>query len=72
MCVVIRLKVIMLKILCERGQNRAGLKRKTAANLNQSVSMIILGCWTKNRLFWERGSIFMLIGKKKRLWSLPT
>jgi hypothetical protein len=22
-------------------------------------------------LFWERGSIFVLTGKKKRLWTLP-
>jgi hypothetical protein len=25
--------------------------------------------WTKDRLFWERGSIFVLIGKNKRLWT---
>ena len=59
---------MILKIIWERGQNRAGLKTKEA-NLNQSVHLIILGYWTKGMLFWERGSIFVLIGKNKRLWT---
>ena len=56
-----------IKKSSERFQNRAGLKRKEAANLNQSIPLIILGYWTKAMLIWERGSIFVLLGKNKRL-----
>ena len=27
------------------------------------------GCWIKEMLFWERGSVFVLIGKEKRFWT---
>jgi hypothetical protein len=27
------------------------------------------GCWSKNILFWGRGSVFVLTEKKKRLWT---
>jgi hypothetical protein len=53
----------------ETGQNRAGLKKKEAANLNQSIPLRILDYWTKDMLFWERGSVIVLIGKKKRIWT---
>jgi hypothetical protein len=43
----------------------SGPKKKEAAKLNQSIS----GCWTKDMLLWERGSVFVLAGKKKRLWG---
>lgn len=57
--------MVILKVLWERGQNGAGLKRKGAANLNQSIPLIISGYWTKDKLFWERSSVSALIGKKK-------
>ena len=59
MHVVISLVVMILKILCERGQDRTSLKQKEAAKLNQSISLMILGCWTKDVLFYERDSVFV-------------
>lgn len=72
MCVVLSLVAMILKILWERGQNRAGPKRKELAKLNQSIPLMISGYWTKDMVFWERGSAFMLIGKKRRLWTTFT
>lgn len=53
-----------LLILCERGLRSEGPTKKEAANFNQ----LILEFWTKDMLFWERGSVFVLRGKEKRLW----
>lgn len=61
--------VTILKILWEGGQNRTGLKREETGRLNQSIPLMISGCWIKDMLFWERGSVFVLMGKKKRLWT---
>ena len=58
---------MILKILCERGQNRVGLKRKEVANLNQSIPLMILGCQTEDMLFWERGSIYVNRKEEKAL-----
>ena len=63
------MRVIALQILYKRGQNRANLKKKEAAKLNQSIFLMTLGCWTKGMLFWGRGPVFVLTGKKKRLWT---
>ena len=30
---------------------------------------MILGHWNKDMILWERGFAFVLIGKKKRLWT---
>jgi hypothetical protein len=30
---------------------------------------MIFGYWTKDMLFWERGFVFVLRGKEKRLWT---
>ena len=70
MNVVINLVIMVLKVLWERDQNTTDLKSKEAANLNKSILWIILSCLTKDMLFWERGSVFVLIGKKKILWKL--
>jgi hypothetical protein len=50
---------MILKILWERGE---------ASKLNQSIPRTISGYLTKDMQFWERGSEFVLIGKKQRLW----
>jgi len=60
MHVVVSLVVMVLKSLCKRCQSRAGLKRKKAAKLNQSILLMILDCWTKDLLFWERDSVFLV------------
>jgi hypothetical protein len=60
---------MILKILWKRGQNRAGLKRKEAANLSQYIPLMISGYWTKDMLFGERSSVFGLVGKWKRSWT---
>lgn len=60
---VMRLVVVRLKIPWERGQDRAGLKRKEVANLNQ---LMISDYWTN---FWERESVFVLIGMKKKAFD---
>ena len=61
---------MVMHILFERGQNGANLSRRWCARLNQFILPIISNCWTKNMLCWERGCIFVLIGKKKRFWIL--
>ena len=35
----------------------------------QAKHLMISSYWKKDMLFWERGSVFVLIGKKKRLWT---
>jgi hypothetical protein len=30
---------------------------------------MILGCWTKEMLFWERGSVFVLTENLEWLWT---
>lgn len=57
---------MVLQILYERGQNRADLNRRGAARLNQFIRLMILGCWTKDMLFWEEIFVFVLTEKKKR------
>jgi hypothetical protein len=52
--------VMILEILWERGQ---------ATKLSQSISLMISGYWTKDMVFWERGSVFVLIRKKEGLWT---
>lgn len=47
-----------------------GLKKQKAANVNQSILLMILGCWAKDMLFWERCSVFVLT-EKKRFWISP-
>jgi hypothetical protein len=32
---------------------------------------MVSGYWTKDRLFWQSDFVFVLIGKKKRLWIPP-
>ena len=71
---IIKMKVIISSVvimvwyfLFERGQNRADLKWKGAAVLNQSILMMTSNCWTKGSSL-KRGSRFVLTGKKKRLW----
>jgi hypothetical protein len=39
---------MILQIFWERSQNRAGLKRKKTATVNQSIPLKILGYWTKD------------------------
>ena len=34
-----------------------------------AVPLMISGYWTKDMLFLERGSVFVLTGKEKRLWT---
>lgn len=53
---------MMLEILWERGQ---------VINLIHFISLMISDYWTKNVLFWEKDSIFMLRGKKQRLRTPP-
>jgi hypothetical protein len=43
---------MILKFLWERGQ---------------AIHLMISSYWTKDMLFWEEGSVFVLIGKEKRL-----
>ena len=47
--------VVILKFLWERGQ---------------AIPLMISSYWTSDMLFWERGSVFVLTGKEKRLWTL--
>lgn len=58
---------MVLQILYERSQNRAGLKKKEAAKLNLSLLLMISGCQTEDMLFLKRGSVCVIIGKKKML-----
>ena len=51
---------MVLKTLWERGQ---------AINLIHSLPLMLL--FIKCVLFCERGSVFVLIGKEKRLWTPP-
>lgn len=60
--------MMVLYTLYERGQNRAGLKKWRTAGLNQSVLLMTLDNWSKDGLRWEKGSRFVLTGKKKGLW----
>jgi hypothetical protein len=46
--------LIVLKLLMERGQ---------------AVPMMNSRYWTKDVLFWEKGSVFVLTGKENRLWT---
>jgi hypothetical protein len=50
---------MVLKTLCERGQNGAGLKKKEAAKLNHSILLMISGCWGKEMLFWEKNHLYL-------------
>lgn len=34
----------------------------------QAILSVISSYWTKDMLFWEKGSVFVLTGKEKRLW----
>jgi hypothetical protein len=66
----ISLVIMILKIPCQGDQTRAVMMKKHNAklNLNQSIPLMISGYWTKNMLFWNRGSVFVLIEKAKRIW----
>jgi len=55
--------------LCDRGHNRTGLREKEAANYNQSIRLMISNSCFKDILFLERGSVFVLAGKKERIWT---
>jgi hypothetical protein len=46
--------VFILKVLWERSQPK---------------QFLIASYWTKNMLFWEKGSAFVLTGKVNRHWS---
>ena len=61
----------VLNILFEGGQNGADLGKRGDAELDQSMLVMTSNRGTKDMLCWERGSRFVLTGKKKRLWS-PT
>lgn len=37
----------------------------------QAKHLMISSYWTKDLLFWKRGSVFVLTGKEKRLWTIP-
>ena len=50
--------IVLLQILHERGQNKAGLKKKEAAKFSQSIFSIILCCWTKDMLFGNEALYF--------------
>jgi hypothetical protein len=54
-----------LLIFCERGHSKEDRREKEAAKLNRLIS----GFWTKDMLFWEGGSVFVLTGKDTRLWT---
>lgn len=43
------------------------LNTKEAAKVNQSILLMVSSCWIKEKIFWERGSIFVLTEKKKRI-----
>jgi hypothetical protein len=62
--------VIVLQILYERGLKRANLKKQEIANLNQSILLMIFGCWTMDMLFWERGPLFVLTEKEEKALEL--
>lgn len=46
MQVIKTVALMIIKILCERGLNRP--EEKEAADLNQSIPLMMLGCWTKD------------------------
>ena len=46
--------MVILKFLWERGQ---------------AIFVMLSSYWTKDVLFWERGSAFVLTGMEKRLWT---
>ena len=58
----------VLNILFEGGQNGADLGKRGDAELDQSMLVMTSNRGTKDMLCWERGSRFVLTGKKKRLW----
>jgi hypothetical protein len=49
---------MILKTFWERGQS---------INLIHSIHFMISNSWTKDMLFWERASVFVLTGKEKSL-----
>ena len=63
--VVSSVVLMVLQILSERDQSKAVLKKKEAADLNQSIS----SCQTKDMLFWGNGSTFVSTEKEKRFWT---
>ena len=68
MKVVISSVVMMaLLTLYERGQNKADLGRRGAANVDQSRLSMTSDCQTTEMLCWKRSPEFVLTGKKERL-----
>jgi hypothetical protein len=61
--------IALLQILYEGGQNRADLKKKEAAKLNQSTLLMTSVCCIKNILFWKKVSTFVLTKKEKMFWT---
>ena len=70
MCVVLSLVAMILKILWERGQNRAGPKRKEVAKLNQSIPLMISGYWNKDILFLEERFCICVNRKEEKALDL--
>lgn len=48
-----------------RDQNKASLGKRKAAKLEPSILLMTSDCLTEGMLGWERGSVFVLIGKKR-------
>jgi hypothetical protein len=47
------LVVMVLPILCERGQHKIGLKNRETDKLDQPRFLSILGCQIENIQFWR-------------------
>lgn len=56
--------------ISEKGQSRTHLKKKEAAKFNQCTLSMTSGCWTKDMVFWERGFVSELTGKKSKGFAL--